>query len=333
LIWALIGSKAGDNAQILRLADALDIPYETRRLEVEAAFETRKPRVTASLHHLDLERSDRLSPPWPDLVITTGRRLSMAALWIKKQSGGTSKLALIGCPKAEISAFDLIVAPLHYRLPPAANILRIGLPLTAIDRAKLAAAAREWAPRFADLPRPLTVLLVGGTTGRRRFTPQMAREILSRIPGDRGTLYIATSRRTPAAAIEAIEEAMPAGAVLYRWRAEDRDNPYLGLLALGDRFIVTGDSISMLVEVARLGRPLAIASLGGQGLLEKLFPANRIRDIAALHEYLYEGGWAVPLGKPFSAPRSPPPDDTPIAAARLQVLLSLKTSAAPSSTS
>ena len=38
------------------------------------------------------------------------------------------------------------------------------------------------------------------------------------------------------------------------------DNPYLGLLAHGDRFVVTGDSISMLVEVARLAKPRIVLS-------------------------------------------------------------------------
>ena len=35
----------------------------------------------------------------------------------------------------------------------------------------------------------------------------------------------------------------------------------MGLLGLADGFVVTGDSISMMVEIARLGRPLAIFDL------------------------------------------------------------------------
>ena len=38
-----------------------------------------KPWVRPSLHHIDLARSDALEPPWPDLIITVGRRPSMAA--------------------------------------------------------------------------------------------------------------------------------------------------------------------------------------------------------------------------------------------------------------
>jgi len=129
-----------------------------------------------------------------------------------------------------------------------------------------------------------------------------------------------TSRRTPLNVIEAIDQGLPSNAILYRWRRDDPDNPYLGLLALGERFVVTGDSLSMLVEVARLGRPLAIAALPRAGALSRLIP-GKSRDISALHAYLRQGGWAVKLGQPFIAPPQPPPDDIATAAARLLSLL------------
>jgi mitochondrial fission protein ELM1 len=323
VIWVLLGSKGGDNAQALTLARALNHSFETKNLVLKPEFETAKPRVEGSLHHVDLERSDRLEPPWPDAVLTVGRRLSMIALWIKEQSTGRTKIALIGRPKSKISAFDLVIAPLHYHLPVAANVCRIGLPLLKIEPEKLAAAAETWSPRLADLKRPLTVLLIGGSTGSRRFEPRMAREIFSQALAtqgeNRGGLYVVTSRRTPSDAVDALEQVLPPGAILYRWTSEDADNPYQGLLAQGDRFIVTGDSISMLVEVARLGKPLAIAPLT-ETPFSRLIP-GKYRDFSLLHDYLYRGGWAVRLGEPFTAPASPPPDDTELAAGRFSSLL------------
>ena len=94
----------------------------------------------------------------------------------------------------------------------------------------------------------------------------------------------------------------------------------LGLLALGSRFVVTGDSISMLVEVARLGKPLAIAPVPDRNILTRLL-SGKSRDFSRLHDYLYRGGWAVRLGQPFVTPPGPPPDDTELAAGRLRSLL------------
>ena len=73
---------------------------------------------------------------------------------------------------------------------------------------------------------------------------------------------ISTSRRTPEPALEVIRDAIRSAgnrAFLYEWQPNPSDNPYVALLSGGDEFVITPDSISMLVEVARLGRPIAIA--------------------------------------------------------------------------
>src|SRR5437868_4433807 len=247
LIWVLLGQKGGDNAQVLNLANALNRAFDTRNLVMKPEFEIAKPRVSSSLRHIDFGHSDALAPPWPDLVLTIGRRLSIVALWIKQQSHRRTKIVLIGRPKGEDSEFDLIIAPVHYRVPEAANICRIGLPLLALSPEELTSAGQLWKPHLAHLPRPLTVLLIGGSTGRQPLDPRTACAILSHFTApreaNRGSLYIVTSRRTPPEAIEAMAQVLPPGAILYRWRQDDPDNPYLGLLALGSRFVVTGDSI------------------------------------------------------------------------------------------
>ena len=90
--------------------------------------------------------------------------------------------------------------------------------------------------------------------------------------GDGGSLYLSTSRRTRPDVVAALEAGLPPGATLHRWTAgSSDDNPYLGLLAFADRFVVTGDSVSMMVEVASLGRPLAIFPLPvGRSLADRV---------------------------------------------------------------
>ena len=61
---------------------------------------------------------------------------------------------------------------------------------------------------------------------------------------------------------------------LHRYGASP-DNPYAGILALADAFIVTGDSIAMLSEACGTGRPVALFDLDED-------PEER-RDIAAAH--------------------------------------------------
>ena len=319
--WLVLGEKAGDNAQVLAIADALPWPCETRRIAMQERWRFGKPRVRPSIDHVDLARSDVLAPPWPDLVITIGRRLSSVALWIEEQSRGATRLVLIGWPRRLASRFDLIVASAQYRVHDAPNVLRLGLPLMRVDRAALATASAAWAPRLAALPRPITAVLVGGPTKPVRFDADEARRLVAHAAAvaEHGTLYVTTSRRTPPALVEAIASSLPPGALLFRWQPDATDNPYMGLLAHADRFVVTSDSVTMMVEVARLGRPLAIHVLPpARGRLLRRFASRR--DLDAVPAWLVERGFAVRLGDPFRAAVAEPPDEVALVVARIREL-------------
>ena len=135
----------------------------------------------------------------------------------------------------------------------------------------------------------------------------------------------------------------------YRMACEEGQEPHL--LGLADRFIVTGDSISMMVEVARLGKPLAIFALpeergvlrwrgtlgrrlaaledGAAGLvlgpfsdaLHRLRIAKYARDLSEIHRRLYARGLAAPLGQPFLASQARPSDDLARAVERVRALM------------
>ena len=141
------------------------------------------------------------------------------------------------------------------------------------------------------------------------------------MPGT-GSIFVSTSRRTPPAAADAVEQTLRPQDRLYRWQQDAARNPYFGLLAHGATFTVTSDSLSMLTEVARLGRPLAIAEPPLRApLWQRLAarcPWSRARDMGEAASYLVRGGHAVRLGEPFPGRRHPPADDTGRVAARLR---------------
>jgi mitochondrial fission protein ELM1 len=335
-IWLLIGDKLGDNQQVELIAERLLRQFgwraDVRRLRFKEAYRRGKPRFRASDEHVDWSTSDAVAAPWPDIVLTVGRRPSMVALWIKQQSRGETRVVIVGRPRRWLSRFSLIIAAAHHHVPPLPNVLRLGLPLIRVDGAALEAARAEWAPRFADVPRPLVALFVGGPTKPHVFDRVVAQDLMRRaaqtVPGG-GTLWVTTSPRTSPDVVAALADSLPTNGSLFRWRPGTTENPYLGLLACADRFIVTGDSVSMQVEVARLGRPLAIYALPVEyGFVERLrraaaraayhrdassgvaraimalqrwgvvqFP----RDVEEIHALLIERGFAVRLGEPFAA--------------------------------
>jgi mitochondrial fission protein ELM1 len=352
--WLVLGDKGGDNAQVRIIANALGWPYHVKQLVFRAPYVLGKPRFRTSLYHVDRAQSAPLEPPWPDLILTVGRRPSMAALWVKEQTRGRATLVVVGRPKRWLARFDLVIAPPQFQLPRRANVLHLDLPLMRVDEDAVAAASEAWRARLADLPRPLIALLVGGPTKPYRFDERVARRLVALATRaaavEHGALYVSTSRRTPAAVVEALAADLPAGARLYRW-GDGGENPYQALLGLADRFVVTGDSVSMMVEVARLGKPLAIFALpeerralrwrsalgrhlatleGGatgpvqRSLSEALYRlriAKYARDLSEIHRRLYARGLAVPLGQPFAPPQTRPSDDLARAVERVRALM------------
>ena len=324
-MWIVVSDKAGDNAQIEAVVERLPWPVEYRRLTFKKAFRKGKPPFFASLYHVDKSQSDTLAAPWPDVVVTIGRRPAMAAMWIRRQSGNRTSVVLFGRPKRDLTNFALIVVSAQFRMPAAPNVVSIALPLMRIDRERLARESAAWRDHFDARRRPLIAVLVGGATQPFVFDAASARELIGLARaycGATGSLYVTTSRRTPADAIAALRNEMRDEDVLYEWRADAKDNPYFGLLAHADAFVVTGDSMSMMTEVARLNRPLAIYPLRRSTVAERaervlprwlaaipdyvkyrLLPkigfAAFPRDLTQIHRQLFDDGIAVPAGSPL----------------------------------
>lgn len=327
-LWLVIGDKGGDNAQLLVIAEALGLPYEVRRMIPSKKYIYGKPAFKPSLYHLDMENSDPLVPPWPELVLTIGRRPAMAAQWIRKQSGGKTKVVLLGRPRKMLSEFALVILTGQFLMPKRDNILSLDLPLMRVDTAKIDKAVKNWQPSFQSMQQPVTALLIGGPTRPYRMDEAVISTLLQQVKKQvvDGSLFISTSRRTPDAVIDYLREHKPPNSRLYCWRPDDNNNPYFALLGLADYFVVTGDSLSMMVEIARLGKPLAIYPLPEQGgslahmLRQAIVVIRRFagqllgaffgyaRDLRRTHRYLLENGRASILGQPFVIPREPMED-------------------------
>ena len=290
-VWLVVGEKRGDNAQIRQLARAVGWPAVEKSMVMKPEWVEGKPRVEASIDHVDAERSDAIEGPWPDLVITAGRRLASVALFIKRASEGRTRVVLIGKPRGRAEDFDLIVIASHYVMPDAPNVARHDHPLMAPDHVALARTRQVWDERLASRPRPITAVFVGGPTGGLRFGPAEARDLLARArrfaDDAQGSVYVVTSRRTPEAVVATLRaeaEAAPrVELAVYDPSLAPEDNPYQGLLACADHFVVTTDSLSMMIEVAQLGRPLSLHPLTrattrverlleGVGLLPRIDP-------------------------------------------------------------
>src|SRR5690606_33925339 len=128
---------------------------------------------------IDVRRSDPLAPPWPDLLITAGMRNEPVARWVRRQSGGRTRLVHLGRPWADPRDFDLVITTPQYRLPQRPNVLHNDLPLHRVRPGRLAEAVARWGPALAHLPAPRIAVIVGGSSGPYTLGARAARRLLA----------------------------------------------------------------------------------------------------------------------------------------------------------
>jgi hypothetical protein len=130
---------------------------------------------------------------------------------------------------------------------------------------ELEPAAESLSPALQGLPRPWIALLVGGDSGKFVFTVAKGKRLgqlaNSLAGGNGGSLLLSDGPRTPKSTGDALESSLRVPHYSYRW-GRGTDNPYRGMLALADAFVVTGDSMSMLSEARAMGKPLYIFDMG-----------------------------------------------------------------------
>jgi mitochondrial fission protein ELM1 len=298
-VWLLTGFRAGDKAQMLALAEGLGWPFAVKHFAYRPYELLSNILLGSSLAGVKQDRSDALSPPWPDLVISAGRRNEPIARWIKARSGGRTRLVHLGRPWAAPRHFDLVITTPQYQVPPQANVLSIAAPLHQVTPARLAAAAEKWRHLVAPLPSPRIALLVGGSSPPYILDAAMAdrlgRAASSMARRSGGALLVSTSPRT-GAATTALRAAIDVPCQFYGWQADAESNPYLGFLALADAFIVTGDSMSMVAEACATEKPVYLFDLGkgwtrmraaADGEPQPLALAERLRPKRLLHWLIF----------------------------------------------
>lgn len=292
-VWILTHSRLGDRQQMEKLAAALGWPFIVKHLVF------RPPNVPFLARLLfDRGASDSLDAPWPDLVLCGEARTSVIARDLKRRSGGRIKIVCLGRPAGDPAHFDLVLTTAQYRLPKAANIVELALPLVV----EAPAQSSNGGDGLADLARPVTTVLVGGTAVPERLdgaaATSLARDLLARQHKTGGTLLVVTSPRTGAEAGAVLTRAFPSPHIVHLWR-KGEDNPYRRFLALADEVVVTSDSVSMAADALAAGKKLSVYRLPRRAaikdaVVEKLFA--RVYGDAPCPFWLKPAKWLFDAG-------------------------------------
>jgi len=286
--------------QCVGLAERIGLPFRTLRVHPRPPWTWLPaghwPAPLAALG----PGSDAIAPPWPELLISSGRRSVPYALLVKRASGGRTFTVHIQRPQTRSERFDLVVTPRHDRLR-GGNVIETLGALHRVTPARLSAAAARFSPQVAGLPRPLIAVLIGGTNRAYRMTPAVIRNLsqgLSALARDEGAgLLVTPSRRTGEENLAILKRGLAElPALIWDFTGE---NPYFGFLGLADAIIVTADSVNMVSEAAATGKPVMVAALEGGNA-----------KFRAFHESMREAGHTRPFRGRIERWRPPPLDET-----------------------
>lgn len=319
-VWVVTDGKPGMENQCLGLAEALVTagdrsggasaafgPPAVKRIAPRFPWSSLPPQFWVAPLLAPGGSGDRLTPPWPDILIATGRQTVAPALAIRKASGGRTFCVQIQNPVFGRDRFDLLAVPAHDRIT-GANVIECRGALHRVTPAKLGAEADRFRATLARLPRPLVAVLIGGSNRQYRMTEAVTRKLaadLKALCGHHGAGLAVTASRRTGADNEAILHAALADCPAYLWDGTG-DNPYFGLLGLADAIAVTADSVSMVSEACATGKPVYVIGLdGGSAKFERF------------HAGLRDAGITRPFDGTLETWSYDPPNDTAAVAAEI----------------
>ena len=295
-VWVLTDGKAGDEVQCLGVAERLCITPEIRRIAPRKPFAWLMPRGPIDPREAPERPGSPIRPPFPDILIASGRRAIAYVRAIKKASNGAAFTVILKDPRTGPGTADLIWVAEHDRLR-GPNVLVTTTSPHRLAPERLAQARQNPPAAVAALSSPRAAVLVGGDSRHHRFRPEDITRFadgLDALARSGVALMGSRSRRTTPDLDKAV------AAVFARhggwWWDGAGENPYVALLANADTIVTTADSTNMIGEATATGVPILIFEPhGGHGKLAKFLEALKREGMVHHFEGKLAGAAYAPI--------------------------------------
>lgn len=298
--WIITEGIAGTENQCLGVAEALGVTPVIKRVKLKTPWKQLSPWLSFGHERALAPGSDEIAPPWPDLVLASGRKSIGVARMIREKSGGNTFVVQIQDPRINPGHFDLVVVPQHDPTR-GENVIVTRAGLHRITPQVLSDAREKWEKQFSKIPKPRVAVLIGGNSKAHTMTREnakaLAQQLLYLAENPRTGLLITASRRTGPENEKLLRDMLQGPGIAF-WDGTG-ENPYFGYLALADYIIVTEDSVSMTSEALSTGKPVFIAALRGGA-----------KRLDTFHKILQEQGYTRPFTGLLEQWSYTPPDDT-----------------------
>jgi mitochondrial fission protein ELM1 len=273
LIWSLKDSRVGSSKQAESSAKALGGDKVLAKNVVYNWLMGIPNAIRPLGFGVDFKKSDKLilredsDEAVPDIVIFAGRRLAGLAIYLKKYflSAFGKRVVLLAIlnPNCSFKHFDFVILPKHdgIKKDKYNNIIRVNGSLCDASAEAPNSTEDYWNRKIGAAGGPFFSLLVGGDSRGRKIELKkfglVVKKISDYVDSVNGALLISASRRTSSECMDKIKENISCRNYAYEWDARnDAPNPYYFFIKKSAMVFLTGDSISMMSEVASKNKPI-----------------------------------------------------------------------------
>lgn len=265
--WVINNGVPAYRKQTCGVADAIGVHYIEKQCKLTKPWSLLPASLPFNATKHLTHDSDTLQPPWPDLIICSGRRTIALALYIKKANKGKTQLIYIQNPKVKLDEFSIIIAPEHDQLQ-RENVITTCGAMHNISQPQLEKEGQLFDEQFNQLKRPLIAVMLGGSSGNGKNkyeltaerTITLAQRLCELANTHEGSLVITPSRRTGDNNCEILRKQFAALPNIF-FADLNNSNPYLAMLNQADTLLVTDDSVSMVSEACFTGKPVYVMTL------------------------------------------------------------------------
>jgi mitochondrial fission protein ELM1 len=289
-VWLLVDQNLEKRGQSEALAQALGWPYEikdlprTRLSELGAQIK----KFTGLSLAIGAPPPIALGPPWPDLVIACGSRLSEAARQIAEANEGATRVIQIDGKAGRCAEpYDIVVSTQPTQLQPHPRRIESLTRLSDVTPQRLADRAAAIHTPCERTPRPHVMLLLGKTSLRHELTPAIARQLATQVrsfaEASQGTGFAMLDAGIGHDIAEAIRSGLGDANHVYLIDAGESRAEQHAWLASADALVVVGNNGYRLADAVSTGKPVYIYPLPERtaGLVERIQDSIHERAHAA----------------------------------------------------
>lgn len=266
-VWVLTDKRPGNSKQAQALAEILGYKYKIKKMEYN--FLSKLPNLLRFGFIGISSKSKKIlaHDKEPQIIISSGRRSATVALHLKKKYN--CKVVQIMNPDLSYHHFDLTILPKHdkkHHKKYPANVIFVNGAVSYLSPEHVDQEIEKWKERLSSLPKPYTMILIGGPSKHTKLTRVNIRHLLEHAfklhKKFGGSLVVSASRRTTKQGkelvIKMLKERPDIKTFYFDPTTTDGESPYVAFLGLAERFYITGDSVSMCSEAIETHKPVYI---------------------------------------------------------------------------